>query len=178
MERLHLGFSGSRALLPGVLFFHAESLLNAGPRPSLLLVVCSFPRILSSPFSFPLGSLHGLSLHSAGPAGFAHTPFSAVSSRFCLICPLSDQRALLFRNLYFTIEARGRSGFYRITDSLFDLLCRSSKLHLSPKADVKNLISYLVTKTRAINGTYHRFLGRHFPRFYALYTVFMKGKLK
>ncbi|XP_028638046.1 LETM1 domain-containing protein 1 isoform X4 [Grammomys surdaster] len=51
---------------------------------------------------------------------------------------------------------------------------RSSKLHLSPKADVKNLISYVVTKTRAINGTYHRFLGRHFPRFYALYTTFMK----
>ncbi|EDL86943.1 rCG50860, isoform CRA_b [Rattus norvegicus] len=52
---------------------------------------------------------------------------------------------------------------------------RSSKLHLSPKADVKNLISYVVTKTRAINGTYHRFLGRHFPRFYALYTTFIKG---
>ncbi|XP_055483143.1 LETM1 domain-containing protein 1 isoform X2 [Psammomys obesus] len=52
---------------------------------------------------------------------------------------------------------------------------RSSKLHLSPKADVKNLISYVVTKTRTINGSYHRFLGRHFPRFYALYTVFMKG---
>ncbi|XP_008827124.1 LETM1 domain-containing protein 1 isoform X2 [Nannospalax galili] len=51
----------------------------------------------------------------------------------------------------------------------------SSKLHLSPKADVKSLISYVMTKTRAINGTYHRFLGRHFPRFYALYTVFMKG---
>ncbi|XP_055483146.1 LETM1 domain-containing protein 1 isoform X5 [Psammomys obesus] len=51
---------------------------------------------------------------------------------------------------------------------------RSSKLHLSPKADVKNLISYVVTKTRTINGSYHRFLGRHFPRFYALYTVFMK----
>ncbi|MEJ1271226.1 LETM1 domain containing 1 [Cricetulus griseus] len=51
---------------------------------------------------------------------------------------------------------------------------RSSRLHLSPKADVKNLISYVVTKTRAINGTYHRFLGHHFPRFYALYTVFMK----
>ncbi|XP_029417377.1 LETM1 domain-containing protein 1 isoform X5 [Nannospalax galili] len=50
----------------------------------------------------------------------------------------------------------------------------SSKLHLSPKADVKSLISYVMTKTRAINGTYHRFLGRHFPRFYALYTVFMK----
>ncbi|XP_040609736.1 LETM1 domain-containing protein 1 isoform X3 [Mesocricetus auratus] len=58
---------------------------------------------------------------------------------------------------------------------LSDLPCRSSRLHLSPKADVKNLISYVVTKTRAINGTYHRFLGRHFPRFYALYTVFMKG---
>ncbi|XP_021039793.1 LETM1 domain-containing protein 1 isoform X4 [Mus caroli] len=52
---------------------------------------------------------------------------------------------------------------------------RSSKLHLSPKADVKNLISYVVTKTRAINGSYHRFLGRHFPRFYALYTTFTKG---
>ncbi|XP_023066894.1 LETM1 domain-containing protein 1 isoform X9 [Piliocolobus tephrosceles] len=52
---------------------------------------------------------------------------------------------------------------------------RSSKLHLSPKADVKNLMSYVVTKTKAINGKYHRFLGRHFPRFYVLYTIFMKG---
>lgn len=67
------------------------------------------------------------------------------------------------------------NGFYSFADSLFGLRCRSSKLHLSPKADVKNLISYVVTKTRAINGSYHRFLGRHFPRFYALYTTFMKG---
>nr|XP_011727277.1 LETM1 domain-containing protein 1 isoform X6 [Macaca nemestrina] len=52
---------------------------------------------------------------------------------------------------------------------------RSSKLHLSPKADVKNLMSYVVTKTKAFNGKYHRFLGRHFPRFYVLYTIFMKG---
>ncbi|XP_063110825.1 LETM1 domain-containing protein 1 isoform X3 [Cavia porcellus] len=51
---------------------------------------------------------------------------------------------------------------------------RSSKLHLSPKADMKSLISYVVTKTRAINGKYHRFLDRHFPRFYILYTIFMK----
>ncbi|XP_004637875.1 LETM1 domain-containing protein 1 isoform X1 [Octodon degus] len=52
---------------------------------------------------------------------------------------------------------------------------RSSKLHLSPKADMKSLISYVVTKTKAINGKYHRFLSRHFPRFYVLYTIFMKG---
>ncbi|XP_043740191.1 LETM1 domain-containing protein 1 isoform X3 [Cervus elaphus] len=52
---------------------------------------------------------------------------------------------------------------------------RSSKLHLSPKADVKSLISYVVTKTKVISGKYHRFLGRHFPRFYVLYTIFMKG---
>ncbi|XP_069347519.1 LETM1 domain-containing protein 1 isoform X11 [Eulemur rufifrons] len=52
---------------------------------------------------------------------------------------------------------------------------RSSKLHLSPKADVKSLISYVVTTTKVINGKYHRFLGRHFPRFYVLYTIFMKG---
>ncbi|XP_025139957.1 LETM1 domain-containing protein 1 isoform X5 [Bubalus bubalis] len=52
---------------------------------------------------------------------------------------------------------------------------RSSKLHLSPKTDVKSLISYVVTKTKVINGKYHRFLGRHFPRFYVLYTIFMKG---
>ncbi|XP_073069618.1 LETM1 domain-containing protein 1 isoform X1 [Manis javanica] len=58
---------------------------------------------------------------------------------------------------------------------LFDLPCRSSKLHLSPKADVKSLISYVMTKTKVISGKYHRFLGRHFPRFYVLYTVFMKG---
>ncbi|XP_069908343.1 LETM1 domain-containing protein 1 isoform X5 [Oryctolagus cuniculus] len=51
----------------------------------------------------------------------------------------------------------------------------SCKLHFSPKADVKSLISYVVTKTKAINGKYHRFLGRHFPRFYVLYTIFMKG---
>ncbi|XP_019479436.1 PREDICTED: LETM1 domain-containing protein 1 isoform X2 [Hipposideros armiger] len=52
---------------------------------------------------------------------------------------------------------------------------RSSNLHLSPKADVKSLLSYVVTKTKAINGKYHRFLSRHFPRFYILYTTFMKG---
>lgn len=40
---------------------------------------------------------------------------------------------------------------------------------------MKSLISYVVTKTKAINGKYHRFLGRHFPRFYVLYTIFMKG---
>nr|XP_045009445.1 LETM1 domain-containing protein 1 isoform X3 [Jaculus jaculus] len=51
---------------------------------------------------------------------------------------------------------------------------RSSKLHLSPKADVKSLISYVVTKTKAISGKYHEFLSRHFPRFYVLYTTFMK----
>ncbi|XP_037701782.1 LETM1 domain-containing protein 1 isoform X2 [Choloepus didactylus] len=51
---------------------------------------------------------------------------------------------------------------------------RSSKLHLSPKADSKSLISYVVTKTKVINEKYHRFLGRHFPRFYILYTIFMK----
>ncbi|KAF6339675.1 LETM1 domain containing 1 [Rhinolophus ferrumequinum] len=55
---------------------------------------------------------------------------------------------------------------------------RSSKLHLSPKADVKSLISYVVTKTKVINGKYHRFLGRNFPRFYILYTTFMKESLE
>ncbi|XP_006900292.1 PREDICTED: LETM1 domain-containing protein 1 [Elephantulus edwardii] len=52
---------------------------------------------------------------------------------------------------------------------------RSSKLHLSPKADVKSLLSYVVTKTKAVNEKYHRFLGRNFPRFYVIYTTFMKG---
>ncbi|XP_042524694.1 LETM1 domain-containing protein 1 isoform X4 [Dipodomys spectabilis] len=51
---------------------------------------------------------------------------------------------------------------------------RSSKLHLSPKANTKNLVSYVVTKTKVINEKYHRFLSRHFPNFYALYTIFMK----
>ncbi|XP_058414252.1 LETM1 domain-containing protein 1 isoform X5 [Diceros bicornis minor] len=69
----------------------------------------------------------------------------------------------------------GRSGLAGGTPRLFDLPCRSAKLHLSPRADMKNLISYVVTKTKVINGKYHRFLGRHFPRFYVLYTIFMKG---
>ncbi|XP_065790473.1 LETM1 domain-containing protein 1 isoform X1 [Muntiacus reevesi] len=68
-----------------------------------------------------------------------------------------------------------RSGLTWGAPRLFHLPCRSSKLHLSPKADVKSLISYVVTKTKVINGKYHRFLGRHFPRFYVLYTIFMKG---
>ncbi|XP_054447074.1 LETM1 domain-containing protein 1 isoform X3 [Pteronotus mesoamericanus] len=58
---------------------------------------------------------------------------------------------------------------------LFDPPCRSSKFHLSPKTDVKSLMSYVVTKTKVISGKYHRFLDRHFPRFYVLYTTFMKG---
>uniref|UniRef100_A0A8D0TXF2 LETM1 domain containing 1 n=2 Tax=Sus scrofa TaxID=9823 RepID=A0A8D0TXF2_PIG len=52
---------------------------------------------------------------------------------------------------------------------------RSSKLHVTPKTDVKSLISYVATKTKVIHEKYHRFLGRHFPRFYVLYTIFMKG---
>ncbi|XP_043419853.1 LETM1 domain-containing protein 1 isoform X1 [Prionailurus bengalensis] len=71
--------------------------------------------------------------------------------------------------------ARPRAGLAWGAPRLFDLPCRSSNLHLSPKADVKSLISYVVTKTKVINGKYHRFLGRHFPRFYVLYTIFMKG---
>ncbi|XP_049639480.1 LETM1 domain-containing protein 1 isoform X5 [Suncus etruscus] len=50
----------------------------------------------------------------------------------------------------------------------------SSKIHLSSKAEVKSLISYVVTKTKAINGKYHAFLNRRFPRVYLLYTIFMK----
>lgn len=56
------------------------------------------------------------------------------------------------------------------------LLCRSSKLHLSPKADVKSLMSYVANKTKVISGKYHSFLERYFPRFYVLYTTFTKGK--
>lgn len=41
---------------------------------------------------------------------------------------------------------------------------------------MKSLISYVATKTKAINGKYHRFLERNFPRFYLLYTTFTKGK--
>ncbi|KAF6119462.1 LETM1 domain containing 1 [Phyllostomus discolor] len=52
---------------------------------------------------------------------------------------------------------------------------RSSKLHLSPKADVKSLISYVVTKTKVISGKCHHFLDRHFFHFCVLYTTFMKG---
>ncbi|XP_006870106.1 PREDICTED: LETM1 domain-containing protein 1 isoform X2 [Chrysochloris asiatica] len=52
---------------------------------------------------------------------------------------------------------------------------RSSKLHLIPKADVKSLVSYVVDKTKVIHEKYHRFLGRNFPRFYVMYTIFMKG---
>lgn len=79
-------------------------------------------------------------------------------------------------DLVFYISVNGLQDW--CPDSLFDLPCRSSNLHLSPKADVKSLISYVVTKTKVINGKYHRFLGRHFPRFYVLYTIFMKGKAK
>ncbi|XP_049739108.1 LETM1 domain-containing protein 1 isoform X4 [Elephas maximus indicus] len=50
----------------------------------------------------------------------------------------------------------------------------SSKLHLSPKVDVKSMISYMATKTKAVNEKYHRFLDRNFPRFYVLYTIFTK----
>lgn len=41
---------------------------------------------------------------------------------------------------------------------------------------MKSLISYVATKTKVINGKYHRFLERNFPRFYLLYTTFTKGK--
>ena len=82
----------------------------------------------------------------------------------------------MYKNRSFVLWRSGFQGWF--PESLFHLPCRSSKLHLSPKTDVKSLISYVVTKTKVINGKYHRFLGRHFPRFYVLYTIFMKGKDK
>ncbi|XP_043824726.1 LETM1 domain-containing protein 1 isoform X1 [Dromiciops gliroides] len=52
---------------------------------------------------------------------------------------------------------------------------RSSRLHLSPKGDVKSLVSSFVAKTKVVNEKYNRFLERRFPRFYAVYSLFFKG---
>ncbi|XP_043824727.1 LETM1 domain-containing protein 1 isoform X2 [Dromiciops gliroides] len=51
---------------------------------------------------------------------------------------------------------------------------RSSRLHLSPKGDVKSLVSSFVAKTKVVNEKYNRFLERRFPRFYAVYSLFFK----
>lgn len=160
------------------------------PLGSALSALPAHPEL---PFRLPLPSCHlALArLPAAGPhPGFARTPCSCRLHLFaCPTCRLSQTQELwcpelsslgsqsFLRNLMLQSGAPGTKWpLLDHRESLFDLPCRSSKLHLSPKADVKNLVAYMVTKTRAINGSYHRFLGRHFPRFYALYTVFMKGK--
>ncbi|KAM8978573.1 LETM1 domain-containing protein 1 isoform 2-T2 [Sarcophilus harrisii] len=53
---------------------------------------------------------------------------------------------------------------------------RPRRLHLSPREDVKSLVSSFVAKTKVMNEKYNRFLERRFPRFYVMYSVFVKGK--
>ncbi|XP_072510801.1 LETM1 domain-containing protein 1 isoform X2 [Notamacropus eugenii] len=52
---------------------------------------------------------------------------------------------------------------------------RPSRLHLSPKGDVKSFVSSFVAKTKVVNEKYNRFLERRFPRFYVVYSAFVKG---
>ncbi|XP_020821772.1 LETM1 domain-containing protein 1 isoform X2 [Phascolarctos cinereus] len=52
---------------------------------------------------------------------------------------------------------------------------RPSRLHLSPKVDLKSIVSSFVAKTKVVNEKYNRFLERRFPRFYVVYSVFRKG---
>ncbi|XP_051818776.1 LETM1 domain-containing protein 1 isoform X5 [Antechinus flavipes] len=52
---------------------------------------------------------------------------------------------------------------------------RPLRLHLSPREDVKSLVSSFVAKTKVMNEKYNRFLERRFPRFYVMYSVFVKG---
>uniref|UniRef100_A0A4X2KK24 LETM1 domain containing 1 n=1 Tax=Vombatus ursinus TaxID=29139 RepID=A0A4X2KK24_VOMUR len=52
---------------------------------------------------------------------------------------------------------------------------RPSRLHLSPKVDLKSIVSSFVAKTKVVNEKYNRFLERRFPRFYVLYSLFIKG---
>ncbi|KAM8978572.1 LETM1 domain-containing protein 1 isoform X1 [Sarcophilus harrisii] len=52
---------------------------------------------------------------------------------------------------------------------------RPRRLHLSPREDVKSLVSSFVAKTKVMNEKYNRFLERRFPRFYVMYSVFVKG---
>ncbi|XP_078012991.1 LETM1 domain-containing protein 1 isoform X4 [Phascolarctos cinereus] len=51
---------------------------------------------------------------------------------------------------------------------------RPSRLHLSPKVDLKSIVSSFVAKTKVVNEKYNRFLERRFPRFYVVYSVFRK----
>ncbi|XP_025856120.2 LETM1 domain-containing protein 1 isoform X1 [Vulpes vulpes] len=104
-----------------------------------------------------------------GPGLLLQPPFSGLGSTATPPDPIAGLSLLLKRPLqpHPTPDVPSRRIFHRPD--------MSSKLHLSPKADVKSLISYVAAKTKVINGKYHRFLGRHFPRFYVLYTIFMKG---
>ncbi|XP_066473584.1 LETM1 domain-containing protein 1 isoform X2 [Tiliqua scincoides] len=47
--------------------------------------------------------------------------------------------------------------------------------HFSAKANSKTFLSALVSKVKYMNERYERYLGRTFPRFYQLYSTFLKG---
>ncbi|CAH2224551.1 LETM1 domain-containing 1 [Pelobates cultripes] len=47
--------------------------------------------------------------------------------------------------------------------------------HLSTSSKPKGVISLIVSKAKYVNEKYERFLERKFPRFYELYSTFMKG---
>ncbi|XP_007420785.1 LETM1 domain-containing protein 1 isoform X1 [Python bivittatus] len=47
--------------------------------------------------------------------------------------------------------------------------------HFSSKANSKKLTSVLVSKVKCLNKKYERYLERTFPRFYQLYSTFLKG---
>ncbi|ETE70271.1 LETM1 domain-containing protein 1, partial [Ophiophagus hannah] len=47
--------------------------------------------------------------------------------------------------------------------------------HFSSKANSNKLISALVSKIKYLNHQYERYLERKFPRFYQLYSTFLKG---
>ncbi|XP_074082014.1 LETM1 domain-containing protein 1 isoform X2 [Macrotis lagotis] len=52
---------------------------------------------------------------------------------------------------------------------------RPARLHLSPRADIRSVVSFFVAKTKAAHEKYNRFLERRFPRFYVVYSLFTKG---
>lgn len=64
---------------------------------------------------------------------------------------------------------------YDNTSAEFGCPFRLPVSHFSSKANSNKLTSALVSKIKYLNQKYERYLERNFPRFYQLYSTFLKG---
>uniref|UniRef100_A0A8C6XSG6 LETM1 domain containing 1 n=1 Tax=Naja naja TaxID=35670 RepID=A0A8C6XSG6_NAJNA len=75
----------------------------------------------------------------------------------------------------FLCELNGIKEIHDNTSAELGCPFRLPVCHFSSKANSNKLTSALVSKIKYLNHLYERYLERKFPRFYQLYSTFLKG---